>query len=333
MEKASSPRRSYPALILALVGTAFAILAAADKLFGLVQHPFGLASIAYVSLFSLLLWAFARGIPLKASRVLRLSGYAAFLLFNVLTAAYVFAWRLSQDPTPLLLRRHLDAQLAQGDELLRDGQALKAQDVYQEAYKRFPNSFPVLWRMGAVNYQLLLYDRARKFFSRALEVAPPGSRWRALNDLGQTYWKLGQPEEAIRLYEQAKQEGMPASELIEWHYRLGWAHFDLKQYDEAIEHYQAVAEAGEKYSAASYYNIACAEAQKLAAVKDPAERQALVQDAVDNLRQAWKATTSPEEIKALRSGLLGGARERDPDLQPLQKTPEYAGLIRELRTE
>ena len=186
------------------------------------------------------------------------------LLFTLLTAAYVFAWRLSADPTPVVLEQELahgDAKLNAGD---RDGAFL----LYQDAYRRFPKSLPVLMRLGAVNYRIGDYERARKYYARAVELAPPSARWHALNDLGQCYWKLQQPAEAIRYYEQARAAGMPESELVEWHYRLGWAYFDLHNYGAALENYQAVVDAGQKFISASYYNSACAQAQELKLTRD-----------------------------------------------------------------
>ncbi|HEU4752032.1 MAG TPA: tetratricopeptide repeat protein, partial [Armatimonadota bacterium] len=256
-----------------------------DKIYGLVLHPLHLATVAYVCLFVLIAWAFRRGIPVR-SRLLRLSIYAAVLILNVLTAAYVFAWRMSADPTPVLLQQ----RLKQADALLDAGRKDEAQLMYREAYRRYPDSYPVLMRMGAVNYQVGDYARARRYYERAVQVAPGEYRWRALNDLGQTYWKLGQPGDAIQYYERAHQAGMPAAEEVEWHYRLAWAYFDEKDYDAAIEHYTAVAGAGEKYVSASYYNIACAYAQKLKRSQDPEERSRFADAAVRNLREAWRST-------------------------------------------
>jgi tetratricopeptide (TPR) repeat protein len=316
------PRRLYPPLALAASGAAFALLAVADKVFGLVQRPLYLATLSYASLFSLVAWGFVRGIQVKPSRFVRLSVYAACLTLTILTAAYAFAWRVSADPTPVMLQ----TELSRGDALLVNGDKDGAHLVYLEAYRRFPNSFPVLWRLGAVNYQTGDYERAEKYFTRALEVAPRDQRWRALNDLGQTYWRLRRPEQAIDLYLQAEREGMPPSELLEWHYRLGWAYFDVRDYDAAIHHYSIVAQQGETYAAASYYNIACAQAQKLNHVTDPHEREALIREGVENLRSAWKATTSGEEKETLLRGLSGG----DPELAPLSKSPSYVAFLQEI---
>lgn len=321
------PRRLFPPAALAASGSAFAVLAVMDKLFGLVHRPLHLATLAYAILVSLLAWVWIRGIPLKPARLLRVSAYAAVLILNVLTALYVFAWRVSADPTPVLLQTELE----RGDALLEAGRKDDAHLVYREAAKRYPDSFAVMMRLGAVNYQVGDYDRARKYFSRAVDLAPRESRWRALNDLGQTYWKLRQPEQAIELYEQAKQSGLPASELVEWHYRLGWAYFDARNLDAAIEHYRAVAEAGKQYAAASYYNIACALAQKLKESEDPGERESLMQEAVRSLRDAWGAVTTAEEQEALRSGLLGGPGERDPELEPLRGSAELSRFLNEIR--
>jgi tetratricopeptide (TPR) repeat protein len=298
-----------------------------DKLYGLVHRPLHLATLAYALLLSVLVWAWVRGIHVKPARLLRVSAYAGILILNVLTALYVFAWRVSADPTPVLLQ----SELERGDDLLEAGDKDGAHLIYRAAGKRFPESFAVAMRLGAVNYQVSDYERAKKYFSQALELAPAGSRWRALNDLGQTYWKLHDPEQAIEHYERARQEGLPDSELVEWHYRLGWAYFDARNLDAAIEHYRAVAEAGKVYAAASYYNIACALAQKVAASKDPGERRALTQEAVRSLRDAWGAIGNDEERQSLRGGLLGGPKERDPELEPLRGTPELNELVADLR--
>jgi tetratricopeptide (TPR) repeat protein len=321
-------RRLGAPLALAAFGAFFAVLAVVDKVFGLVQRPLQLATVAYASLAVLLGWALVHGVQVRARHPIRPSFYTAFLILNVLTALYVFAWRrLSADPTPVLLQ----TRLSQGDALLAEGNKDGAHLLYREAYQRFPKSFPVLMRMGAVNYQLSDFERAQRYFSRAVDVAPGGSRWRALNDLGQTFWKLGDAEEAIRLYARARGDNMPASELNEWHYRMAWAHFDLKHYDEAIEHYQAVAEAGAKYASASYYNIACAQSQKLKLAKTPQEKERLMTEAVANLSLAWQATETEEEVASLRRGLIGSTDERDPELAPLRGYQEFAAFLDEVR--
>jgi len=314
-------------MALAAGGTALACLAAVDKVYGLVQRPFLLAVLAYALLCFLLMWSMVRGIPMRPTRLLRPSAYAAFIVLSILTAGLVFAWRVSADPTPLVLKARLD----QGDLLLEKGDKDGAHELYRQAYRQFPQSFAVLMRMGAVNYQVSDFDKARKYYTRAVEVAPEGSRWRALNDLGQTFWKLGRPAEAVEYYGLAREAGIPDPELSEWHYRQGWAYFDLHDYDAAIHHYQEVAAAGEKYRAASYYNIACAIAQKIRQSPAAGERKELTRQAVESLRLAWEAASdSPEEIRSLSTGLLGGPQERDPELQPLRGTPEWQVLLRDI---
>lgn len=323
------PRWHYAPLALATSGAVFTVLAVLDKVYGLVQHPLYLATAAYACLAALLLWTCVRGIHLKSSRLIRLSLYAGFLILNVLTATYLFALKVSADPTPLML----NARLNQGDALLQKGERDEALLIYRDALKRYPESFPVLMRMGAATYQLGDFERAERYFTRASEQAPPESRWRALNDLGQTEWKLRRPEQAIELYLRARREGMPDSkpELIEWHYRLGWAYFDVRDFDKAVEHYEAVALYGEKYAAASYYNMACALAQKLKATPagSTAARSEIAGQAVDALREAWKATEAAER-PAFREGLVGSAEERDPELEPLRATAEFKHFLTEM---
>lgn len=319
------PRRTP--LILAVSGGIFALLAVMDKLFGLVQHPLHLATLAYASLFAVIAWAVTRGIHLRPSRLVRLSSYGAILILNLLTATYVFAWRVSADPTPLVLQR----QLEQGDALLNDGQKLDALIVYRQAYRRFPDSYAVLMRMGAAAYQNDDFENASRYYHRALGLAPDESRWRTLNDLGQTYWKLRRPDEAVAYYRQAEEAGMPRSESVEWHYRLGWAYFDLKDYDAAIEHYRYVGEAGQKYAAASYYNVACALAQKIRATSSVPRKQAMAHEAVESLRRAWQAISTTEERDELRKGLVGSPEELDPELAPLRSSAEFRALLQEFR--
>lgn len=312
--------------MLAATGALCAILAAVDKIFGLMHRPLHLATLAYASLCLLLAWACFRGIPVRPARLLRVSLYAGFLLLNLLTAAYVFAWKVSADPTPVVLQ----SELTHGDALLAAGDTDGAYALYRTANHRFPASFPVLMRLGAAEYRIGDYDRARRHFSRAVDVAPRGSRWKALNDLGQTFWKLKQPAQAVELYEQAGREGVPPAERAEWHYRLGWAYFDLNDYDAAIRHYRAVVDAGRKYVAASYYNIACALAEKEKGAHDPAERHQLTVEAVGSLRDAWDAIQTPEERLSLRTGLLGKAGSRDPELEPLRSSPAFQEFLHSL---
>lgn len=315
-------------MVLAVLGAVFALLAVMDKWFGLVQHPLHLATLAYASLFAMIAWAVTRGIPLHPSRLVRLSSYGAILILNLLTATYVFAWKVSADPTPLVLQR----QLAEGDALLNDGQKLDALIAYRRAYRRFPDSYAVLMRMGAASYQNDDFEAAARYYDRALALAPAESRWRTLNDLGQSYWKLRRPDEAVEFYRRAEEAGMPKSESVEWHYRLGWAYFDLKDYDAAIEHYRYVGEAGRKYAAASYYNVACALAQKIRASSDSQQKRAWTHEAVESLRLAWQSISTPEEREELRKGLVGSAEELDPELAPLRSSAEFRALLQEFRT-
>ena len=315
---------NYPALLLAASGAACGLLAIADKVFGLMQQPLLLAASAYLFLCASLIWStFRRPSPTATRRPP--SRYMALVVFIALTGFFTFACRVTADPTPVILEQELkrgNALMAVGD---RDGAYL----IYREANKRFPKSHRALWSLGAVNYQLGHFERAQRYFTEALQISPPSARWRSLNDLGQTYWKLGQPQEAVDYYHQARAAGLPDSELLEWHYRLAWAYFDLHDYDSAIEHYEIVAEAGKKNAAASYYNIACAVAQKLRATENREEGEALAQEAVEHLRRAW-AATEPEELEALRVGIVGPKSERDPDLAPLQGTSAFQQFAHDL---
>lgn len=320
------PRRTP--VVLSAAGGLFALLAVMDKWFGLVQHPLHLATLAYASLFCVIAWAFARGIHLQPTRLVRLSGYGAILILNVLTATYVFAWRVSADPTPLVLQK----QLEKGDRLLAEGQKLDALIVYRQAYRRIPDSYRVLMRMGAAAYQNDDYERAARYYTQALELSPSESRWRTLSDLGQTYWKLHRPEEAVEYYHLAARSGMPSAERIEWHYRLGWAYFDLRDYDAAVEHYLAVGEAGAKYAAASYYNVACALAQKVRLARNAPQKEALVREAVESLRKSWRAIHTAEERDELRKGLVGSPEDLDPELEPLRSSSDFQELLREFET-
>lgn len=303
------------------------MLAVLDHVYGFAQRPLHFAAVAYVSFFGLLAWSVARGIHIRLSRPVRPTTYAAFVLLNVLTAAFILAWRVGSDALPYMVRR----ELQQGDALLAAGDRDGAHLVYREVYRRFPGAYPVLMRMGAVNYQVSDFERARKYYTRALETASPQSRWRALNDLGQTLWKLQRPAEAVELYMRARNEGLPDSESTEWHYRVAWAYFDLHDFQSAVEHYEEVAVRGDAYAAASRYNIACALAQEVKTSRSPAERDRLVAKAIDSLRGAWKATRDPEDARSLRVGLLGSASERDPELDPLRASPAWRGFLREIR--
>ncbi len=322
-----SPRRFFPALLAGL-GSGSTLLALADKWIGLLHSPYLFASVAYVSLFGLVAWAVRCGVPVRGRRLY--SGrYAAFLLLVLLTAAYVFALKATRDPTPILVQQ----RLRQADRLLESGSKDDALLIYREAYRTDPHSFPVLMRMGAISYRNQDYERARRYYTEAVSLAPEESRGRALLDLGQTVWKLGQPEAAIRLYEDAGRAGMARREPVEWHYRLGWACFDARDYRAAIDHYRAVVDAGREYVAASLYNIACAQAQEAGETVDPAERWKWIGTAVESLRQAWAATSAPDEIRSLRRGLFGTPAEQDPDLAILRPTPEFRALTRELAGE
>lgn len=311
-------------MALGATGLGFACLAAADKFYGLMRLPLQLATLAYAALFGLVAWGVRHGLSSKKPR--RFSLYTGFLLLNLLTAAYVFAWRVSADPTPVLLQ----SELARGDALLDAGQKDEAHLVYRAANQRYPRTFAILLRLGAVNYQVADYERARRYYEQALELAPSASRWRALNDLAQTYWKLLRPEEAIQTYLEAHEAGIPFLERLEWHYRIAWAYFDVSDYDSAIEHYRIVARSRSKYAASSYYNIGCALAQKLKRIPVGAGREALAQEASAALRLAWEFERDPQERQALRVGLAGAPGDRDPELFPLRRTHAFQALLREL---
>lgn len=310
---------------MGLVGGLSALLTLADKWIGVFLSPYLFASVAYVSLVGLVAWCFFRGV-VRHGHQHRLGAYSAVLLFIILSAAFVFALKATRDPTPVLVEQ----QLRQADRLLDQGRKDDALLIYRSAFKRAPHSFPVLMRMGAITYAGGDYDRAARYYLEAVDRAPEESRGRALMDLGQTVWKQGDSQEAIHLYEDAGKAGMERQDPVEWHYRLGWACFDARDYPAAIRHYQAVADAGRQYVAASLYNIACAQAEQVKLTKDPAARQALVREAVDTLRRAWAATETPEEVRSLREGLFGAPAQRDPELAPLRDTAEFHALTREL---
>lgn len=313
--------------ILTAVAAVCVFVAAVDKAFGIFQQPLLFATVAYAALFALLVWALTRGLHLGRPAPRKVSVFGGVLLLNLLTAGYVFAWKnLSSNSTPVIIEQVLD----KGDAFYDEGMSDDAYAQYKEALKRSPRSFPALMRMGMVSYHMSDFERAKRFFERALEVAPPELRWRALNDLGQTMWKLGEPERAIELYQQAERANMPVSERIEWHYRLAWAYFDIQDFDAAIEHYGVVAEAGQKYAAASHYNIACALSKKLALTSDPGKRSLFAQEAVESLRAAMSVTSDKSDRAALRGGLIGPPEERDPDLAPLAVYPEYRAFVRSL---
>lgn len=310
-------------MLLALSGGAAALLAAADMVFGLVHRPLLLATVAYACLTGLLVFAvLQRGRDRQAR--LRPTRYSAAVLFLLLTASFACAWRIGSDSTPLVVAR----ELARGDALLAAGDLDGAFLAYLEADRRHPGSLRTLWSLGAVNYRLGDYERARRYFTRALEKAPPSSRWRGLVDLGQTYWKLRRPEVAIEYYHEARGAGLPESELVEWHYRLAWAYFDARDFEAAARHYDAVARAGGKYVAASHYNIACALAQQLESAPEQSRRE-LVAQAVERLRRA-RDTADAAEAEAFRLGIAGPPHELDPELAPLQAYEEFRAFAREL---
>lgn len=318
------PRLPY---VLAGIAAVSILIAGVDKTFGVFQHPLLFATIAYLALFALLVWALTQGLHLGRPTPRRLSVVGGILMLNLLTAGYVYAWKqLSVDSTPLMVQRDMD----RGDSFYDAGFSDDAYALYKEALRRSPRSFPALMRMGMVTYHMSDFEHARRYFERALEVAPPNLRWRAMNDLGQSLWKLGEPERAIDLYQQADRAGMPESERIEWHYRLAWAYFDVQDFDAAIEHYGVVAEAGEKYAAAAYYNIACALSKKIGRSPDPKRKSEFAREAVDSLQSAMRITVGSGDRAALRGGLTGPPEERDPDLAPLGAFPEYRAFVRSL---
>ena len=304
-----------PLLLGALV---LALMAVADKLYGLVQRPFMLATAAYVLLLALLAWStFGRG---RAAR--RLSAYTACLLFLLATTSYVLAWKVSSDPTPVILLNQLD----RADEYIEAGELDTALLGLRELNRRFPRTYGVLSRLGAAQYRQGAFHTAVRHFTLAIEIAPPDQRWRAMVDLGQTYWQLGEPDQAIDRYLKARRLGVPAAELPLWHYRMAEALFDLEQYDEAIPEYETVAQSGGEYAAASLYNIACA----LAQMKASAGNGALAKRAVQYLREAWSLASSAEDRDAMRIGLIGEEGERDPELDPLRKEPGFQEFVAEL---
>lgn len=301
--------------------------AAADKSWGWWGQPALLVLAASFPLYlALFLW-WAGALAARPGRVRRLSSYAAFLLINLLTAGCVVAFRAAADSTPLVVQARVNEAVA----LLEKGRPEEAYLVYAQIRSRSPRSFQVQMGLGAAAYQMGDYERAREHFARALKLAPDESRWRALNDLGQAQWKSGDARAALESYNRARSMQMPESELLEWHYRMGWAAFDAGRLEEAIEHYRWVAERGGKYSAASLYNIACAQAVQVSQAS-PQKQQALVAAAVENLRRAWSASAPGPERDALRRGVLGSPDERDPELEPLRDFPRFHRFLAELRS-
>ncbi len=323
-------RRAAPPLTFAILGAIAGSLAVIDKLHGLVQAPLPLLTLAYASLAGWVLWGYRMGFPNGRERQYYLSPYVALLLFLALSSGYVLAWRYGvSDPTPLALTE----VVATGDALLEEGRKGEALVVYQAGLKRFPNSYALLMAMGSATYRLGDFDRARGYFERALREAPPDQRWKSLNDLGQTWWKLGDPRAALGFYEQASRAGIPSHARLEWQYRVAWAAFDAGDYDAAIFNYELVAAAGQKYAAASHWNMACARAQKMRSAGTGTERRSLARAAVADLRNAWRSSETRDEREFVFGGLLGGPDERDPELGPLLPTAEFKAFLREFRAQ
>ncbi len=323
---AADRARWSPGVPVGLVlGGLFGAAALTDRATGWAGHPQLLLTLTYAALAIAVLMALA-GIrsarAVSPHRVLPL-----LLVLAALTAGYVRAVRAGADVTPWVLQGALD----RGDALMHAGRTDEAHLVYREAHQRFPRAFPVLMRLGSLNYVLTDFDRARRYYEQGLEVSPPESRWRALNDLAQTYWKLLRPEDAIRRYWEADEAGIPPSDRIDWHYRLAWAYFDAGDYDAAMEHYDVVARSGGRYAASSHYNIACALAQKMKRAPDQTVRLELAESAVDHLRSAWREETDPTEREALRTGVTGPIGDRDPELFPLRSTAVFRALLTEIR--
>ena len=323
MTAPSEQREQKPLLALGTIGALAAFCAVLDKLVGVVNRTLPLATLSYTCLCLVVAWCCVWGIRIRHPKPLRISPFAALVSLIFLTAGYIVAWRASADPTPILYQGAIRAILKQGDDLLDAGQKTDAYIQYKDAFRRFPNSYSVLRRLGVAEYQLGDFEHARKHFQQALTVAAPDKQWRILNFLGQTEWKLGNQDAAIGYYDRAEREGMPASERVEWHYRLGWAYFDRGDYQSAIREYESVVHGGDRYVAASYYNIGCAQAQELKQTKDATARSLLIKEAIANLGAALKAIRTPDERKSLRDGLMGGPRQRDPELAPLRNTEAF----------
>lgn len=321
---AGRPRSATPLLLglAAILGAA----AVADKFFGWLGNPLLLVVAAVAPVYLALGLSWTR---LRRRAGSRLTPFSAFVVLNLLTGASLLALRTSADPTPVMLQTQLDGAAR----LLEAGEIEEAHLRYQSLRKDHPRSFPVLMGLGASAYQMGDYSRSRRYFAEALPLAPSNSRWRVLNDLGQAHWKLGEPEEALELYERARTAGMPESELLEWHYRMGWAAFDAGRLDQSIIHYQWVADRRGKYAAASLYNMGCAYAQKIAELKKARSGSALAEQAVARLREAWNLAATGSEREALRDGLIGAPDARDPELEPLRRFPVYREFLRQVRSE
>lgn len=324
---------------LGLAGMVLGLLAAADKLLGLIQMPLHLATGSFLSLMALLVWSCWVGIPPlggsgahtaefipldpadePAPLTRRTSRFTAVLLLQCLLGMYLLAWKVSADPTPVLVQ----SELARGDQALNGGDATGALLVYREALERNPRLPAVLVRMGAGSYAAGNYEKARKYYEQAVASGRVGQRTKAYLGLGQSLWMLGQPEEAITAYRAAESEGLPPRKRSEWNYLMGWAHFDLRQYPEAVRHYREVGAAGGEFAAASYYNAACALAQQ-AVNADPAERRLLAEEAAHALDEAWKSLQTTEDREQLRDGL-----RTDSELDPLRGDRSFRDAVRRL---
>lgn len=70
----------------------------------------------------------------------------------------------------------------------------------------------------------------------AIEEIDPEERDYVLNShLGRALNNLGRYEEALELFEEIAEEG---EEDPLWHFRVGFCHYYLKQYDEAIREFE-----------------------------------------------------------------------------------------------
>ena len=103
------------------------------------------------------------------------------------------------------------------------------------ALEKDPKHVRAHYLLGYIYMGRRQYSKAVQHFKTAVEVEPTFHD--AVNSLGACYLALGRWQEALELFERLLEEPLYTSPELA-HNNAGWAHYNLKQYNRALEHFQ-----------------------------------------------------------------------------------------------
>ena len=125
----------------------------------------------------------------------------------------------------------LQEAFSQSYELERQGEFQKAADQLLKVYDQ--NSYEINLRLGWLNYNAGLFDKAATYYRRAITLRPYSEEARF--GLALPLSALGKWDEIIKLYNEILQHSPGNTTAL---YRLGLIYYGRKDYQKALQYFQ-----------------------------------------------------------------------------------------------